>query len=150
MIPIARSGFLVAIFMCMSAIANARESVPIVDSENNAIPMVGGKELTLEAVANAIKAGGASQQYPWVPTGNSPGEMELTTLVRGKHTAVVKVTYDTKTYSIRYASSVNLNYKTKKDTKTKKEVPLIHPAYNDWVQQLKAAIDFEFKKLAAA
>jgi hypothetical protein len=137
---IRRSIFL-AIMMCLAGTADARTSVPIVNLENNAIVTSSGKEPALDAVAQAIKAAGASQVYNWTASGESPGVLQLSTLVRGKHTVVVNVTFDTRTYSIRYSSSINMNYKAKDG----KEI--IHPFYNTWTQDLKQGIDAELKKL---
>lgn len=136
-----RSSIFLAIMMCLAGTAEARSSVPIVNLENNAIVTSSGKEPTLDAVAQAIKAAGASQVYTWTVSEDTPGVMKLTTFVRAKHTVVVTVTYDTKVYSILYASSINMNYKAKDG----KEV--IHPFYNTWTQDLKKGIDAELKKL---
>ena len=131
------------LLLAIAGIAQATRSVAIVNLENNAIVGSGGKELTLGAVAQAIRVAGASQPYPWTASGDSPGTLQLTTVVRGKHTVVINVTFDTKTYSIRYASSINLNYKKK----AKDGTEIIHPNYNVWVAQLRHAIDTELRKL---
>lgn len=136
-----RTSMLLAILLCITGTAHARASVPIMNLENNAIVTSSGKELTLEAIAQAIRAAGASQPYPWTASGESPGVVQLTTLVRGKHTVVVNVTFDTRTYSINYVSSIDMNYKVKNGKE------LIHPFYNNWVQELRQGIDAELNKL---
>jgi hypothetical protein len=136
-----RKSVILVLLLGMAGVVQARESVPIVNLENNTIVASSGKEPALEAVAQAIRAAGASQAYPWTPSGETPGVLQLTTFVRNKHTVVVNVTFDTKTYSIRYASSMNMNYQSKDG----KEI--IHPFYNKWVALLKQGIDAELHKL---
>ncbi|MEQ1801090.1 MAG: hypothetical protein ABL989_04145 [Gammaproteobacteria bacterium] len=136
-----RSGIFIALLFGMVGLAQARGSVPITDPENNPVVSSDNKELSIEAVGQAIRAAGASQGYPWTASGDQPGKLQLTTLVRNKHTVVVDVTYDAKTYSIRYANSVNMNYKVSSGK------ALIHPNYNVWVSELKQAIDAELRKL---
>lgn len=121
--------------------AHARSSVPIVNVENAAIVTASGQVPSLEAVATAIRTAGASQGYPWTASGDSAGKLVLTTIVRHKHTVVINVTFDTKTYSIHYDNSVNMNFKKKKYSE------VIHPNYNVWVSQLRQAMEAEFLKL---
>lgn len=120
--------------------AHARGSVPIVNLEGNAIVTPDGREFTLEEVARRIRDAAAAQQYSWAVTSSEPGKLQLSTLVRGKHTVVVDVTFDATTYSIKYSSSINMNYESKKGRE------LIHPFYNKWVQQLKQGIDMQMRK----
>jgi len=121
--------------------AHARGSVPIVNVENAAIVAASGQAPSLEAVSAAIHKAGASQGYPWTVSGESAGQLVLTTIVRHKHTVVVNVTFDTKTFSIHYGNSVNMNYKKKKYGE------VIHPNYNVWISQLRQAMEAEFTKL---
>ncbi|MSR09722.1 MAG: hypothetical protein EXR82_09435 [Gammaproteobacteria bacterium] len=136
-----RNGIIFVVLLGIASFAQARGSVVLINLENNSIITSSGKEPTLDAVAQAIRAAGASQAYPWTPSGERPGMLQLTTLVRNKHTVVVNVTFDAKTYSIRYSSSINMNYQGK-DGKG-----IIHPFYNKWVAQLKDSIDAELRKL---
>ncbi len=135
-----RNGIIFLILLGITGLAQARGSVVLINLENNSIITSSGKEPTLDAVAQAIRAAGAGQAYPWTASGETPGVLQLTTLVRNKHTVVVNVTFDARTYSIRYSSSINMNYQGK-DGKG-----IIHPFYNKWVAQLKAGIDAEFQK----
>ena len=136
-----RNGIIFVVLLGMAGLAEAKRTEFLVNLENNTILTSSGKEPPIDAVAQAIRAAGASQAYPWTPSGERPGVLQLTTLVRNKHTVVVNVTFDAKTYSIRYASSINMNYQGK-DGKG-----IIHPFYNKWVAQLKEGIDAELQKL---
>jgi len=112
----------------------------LVNLENNPIQTSDGNALSLDSIAQRIRDAGAAQKYPWVASGTEPGKLQLATVVRGKHTVAVDVTFEVKAYSIRYASSINMNYKTQDGRE------LIHPFYNQWVQQLKQGIDMALKR----
>jgi hypothetical protein len=88
-------------------------------------------ERTLEAVEEAILRGAADKG--WAITKRSPGEMEATLHVRGKHTVVVAIPYTTESFSINYVRSVGMNYKDGK----------IHPNYHRWVENLRQSINVE-------
>ena len=66
----------------------------------------------------------------WQMNANAPGKITGTLNVR-KHTAVVEIPYSSRSYSINYKSSVNLN----------EEEGQIHNNYNGWVRNLAKAID---------
>lgn len=138
-----RSGIILVLLLGISGLAEAKRTEFLVNLENNSIITGSGNEPALDAVAQAIRAAGASQAYPWTASGRAPGTLQLTTFVRNKHTVVVNVTFDAKTYSIRYASSINMNYKALTSIGQEQ----IHPFYNDWVAALKKGIDAELKKL---
>ena len=88
-----------------------------------------GKELTMEQVQKAIVEAGLSLR--WIMTPDKPGHILGTQNARS-HTAVVDINYTTKSYSITYKDSVNLNYNADKQT--------IHAAYSGWVQNRDNAI----------
>ena len=90
-------------------------------------PVTGTKAVKMEDVEMAIKRAGAGLGWQIVPKG--PGKAEGILVLRD-HKAVVDITYDTKTYSILYKDSTNLQY----DGKT------IHSNYNGWIQNLDKAI----------
>ena len=80
---------------------------------------------------------GAGQVYSSMKglCGSKPsgkGRVSGTLLVR-EHTAMIDVDHDTKTYTIRYRDSVNLNAKD----------GAIHPNYNSWIQNLDRNIRAE-------
>jgi len=68
-----------------------------------------------------------------------PGKITGTLRLR-THTAVVNVIYDTSKYSIRYQSSIDLDYNAEKGTN--------HKNYNGWIQNLDAAIQRELANLS--
>ena len=138
-----RNGIIFVVLLGMAGLAEAKRTEFLVNLENNTILTSSGKEPPIDAVAQAIRAAGASQAYPWTASDGASGGLQLTTLVRNKHTVVINVTFDTKTYSIRYASSINMNYKNMASIGKEN----IHPFYNDWVALLKQGIDAELRKL---
>ena len=85
------------------------------------------KPATMESVQNAIVQAGLGLGWRMEPKapGAITGVLDLRT-----HHAVVDVTYDTKTYSIKYKDSTNLGYDGKN----------IHNNYNGWVENLDKAI----------
>ena len=85
------------------------------------------KAVSMADVETAIRRAGHGLGWQIVPQG--PGKAEGTLVLRD-HLAVVDITYDIKSYSIRYKDSSNLQY----DGKT------IHSNYNGWIQNLDKAI----------
>jgi hypothetical protein len=82
---------------------------------------------SLADVTKAITRAGVGLGWQMKPI--APGKMEGTLLIRD-HKAVVDITYDLKTYSIRYKDSTNLNY----------DGTNIHRNYNGWITNLDKAI----------
>lgn len=85
------------------------------------------KAVSMADVEMAIRRAGHGLGWQINPQG--PGKAEGILVLRD-HRAVVDITYDTKSYSITYKDSSNLNY----DGKT------IHSNYNGWIQNLDKAI----------
>ena len=92
------------------------------------------KAVSMADVEAAIRRAGQGLGWQIVPQG--PGKAEGTLVLRD-HRAVVDITYDTKSYSIKYKDSSNLQY----DGKT------IHSNYNGWIQNLDKAISKELLAL---
>jgi hypothetical protein len=82
---------------------------------------------SMDDIGKAIQRAGAG--LGWQMQQVRPGQI-VGTLALRDHKAVVDVTYDPKTYSIKYKDSTNLNY----DGST------IHNNYNGWIQNLDKAI----------
>lgn len=99
------------------------------------IPLVrnDGSAMTTEQVKKSIIAG-ASLISGWSVKDEGPGKLTLTLVVRNKHTAVIAVNYDNKGYSIKYVSSINLDYAVDDG----KEV--IHHNYTRWINNLMLSI----------
>src|SRR5258707_816185 len=71
----------------------------------------------------------------WRVQSETPSRMELSLLVREKHTARVEVTYLGVGYVIRYLGSENLLYEENAPT-SKGSARAIHANYNAWVREL--------------
>ena len=112
-------------------IQNAQFGSPTYASSSN---------LTLDDYERAIIRAGA--QRGWTFERVEPGHLIGTVVVRGRHTAVVDVTFTTESYSITYNSSRNLNH----DSATGE----IHSNYNSWVENLRGDIQREVQTLRAS
>lgn len=125
---------LVLLLACLVILLpGCRKGVPIQDF-SSPMPLV--EKQPDRAVAAAIIRGGAMTGWEITPV--RPGIMTGTLVVRGKHTAVVEITYDKTQYSIKYKNSINLEQTA--DGK-------IHPNYNKWVATLDANIRRELANL---
>ena len=102
-----------------------RGNLPVNDIAS--APITTPRPATLEDVQKAIIRAGAGLGWQMVPRG--PGKVEGTLNVR-EHRAVVDVSFDAKTYSIKYKDSTNLNY----------DGTSIHAQYNTWINNLDKAI----------
>jgi len=86
-----------------------------------------GKAMTAAQVRSAIMAAGAALGWQMADAG--PGKLVGTLNLR-THQAVVDIPYSSKSYSIVYRSSQNLNEAN----------GTIHTNYNGWVQNLDRGI----------
>ncbi|HEX9184477.1 MAG TPA: hypothetical protein VF876_14575 [Burkholderiales bacterium] len=93
----------------------------------NQAPVTTARPISMSDVEQAIRQAGASLGWQMVPKG--PGNIEGTLILR-EHRAVVDIKYDTKTYSIKYKDSSNLQY----------DGASIHKNYNGWIQNLDNGI----------
>lgn len=93
----------------------------------NQAQIVASRPVSMSDVEQTIRQAGASLGWQMVPRG--PGNIEGTLILRD-HRAVVDIRYDTRTYSIKYKDSSNLNY----------DGTNIHSNYNGWVQRLDNTI----------
>lgn len=89
---------------------------------------------SLDEVGQAIQRAGVS--LGWQMKLTKPGHI-LGTLNLRTHVAVVDVNYSTKSYSIKYKDSTELNY----------DGTNIHPNYNSWVQNLDQRIRAQLSAL---
>lgn len=72
----------------------------------------------------------AAGKRHWMLVDGEPGKLVATLLVRGKHKAVVDISYSQQSFSVVYRDSENLNYDGQQ----------IHNAYNRWVKDLVFSI----------
>lgn len=93
----------------------------------NQAPIATTRAVSMSEVEQTIRQAGAGLGWQMVPKG--PGIIEGTLILRD-HRAVVDIKYDTKTYSIKYKDSSNLQY----------DGTNIHSNYNGWVQRLDNTI----------
>ena len=75
-----------------------------------------------------------SERKGWHVYNITDSQIEAEIRVRGKHYAAVTIPYDANGFSIRYKASDNLLYDNSGTQ------PIIHHNYNNWVENLKAAI----------
>ena len=121
----------VALFVCVifMALIGCRGGGQIYNVTDAPITTATGKAVTLEQVTKAIVEAGAGLN--WTMAVVKPGQIVATLYIR-RHTAVVDIPYNTKTYSILYKDSTNLKYDAEKQT--------IHENYRAWIQNLDNAI----------
>ncbi|MEX0759016.1 MAG: hypothetical protein WD100_05505 [Tistlia sp.] len=122
------------------ALAGCRATVPVKNVDGavyGPITASPGTQLTLDDYERAIIRAGSERN--WIFERAGPGHLVGTNNVRGKHTAVVDVTFDTESFSIDYKDSSNLKWDSSKRT--------IHPNYNAWVDLLKADIQAEIQRM---
>jgi len=123
-----------------AATAIARDSAPIVNYDNVPVATGSGKPASAQAVGVAISNAAASGKRVWNVQRTAPDKMRATYTVR-QHTIVVDIGYSEKAYSIRYAASDNMKYGEVNGQQ------VIHPFYNNWVDELKRGISAELSKL---
>ncbi|MEQ1793232.1 MAG: hypothetical protein ABL970_03490 [Nitrospira sp.] len=122
------SAFAVACLMIVM-VAGCRGAGQIYNIKEAPVATATGKELTMDQVQKAIVEAGLGLK--WIMAPDKPGHILGTQNARS-HTAVVDIAYTTKSYSITYKDSVNLNYNADKQT--------IHQAYQGWITNLDNAI----------
>ncbi len=93
-----------------------------------------GRPVTMAEVEQAIARAGAA--LGWRTHLAEPGLIVASYRWRG-YTAVVQVAFGTKTFSITYRNSANLNY----------DGTNIHRTYNDWIRRLETSIRAQLRTL---
>ena len=96
-------------------------------------PLYAPEGASLERIKKGIIRAGYYRD--WEITEVGPRHLEAKVVVRGKHTAIVDIYFDRKSFSIVYKDSKNLNY----------DGESIHSNYNQWVQSLKKDIQKEMR-----
>ena len=95
------------------------------------------RKLTQTDYKNAIIRAGAQRGWTFQDAG--PGHLIGNLAVRGKHFASVDIFYDTKSFTINYKNSQNLDYNPANGT--------IHRNYNSWVTNLRQDIQSEVARM---
>jgi hypothetical protein len=116
------------VLMAAAALAVAGcTTAAIYNVDNAPITVQPDKTVTMNDVQMAImRAGGA---LGWQITPDNPGHLTGRLALR-THVAVVDIRHDTKSYSIKYRDSTNLQA----------EGGNIHKNYNGWIQNLEKGI----------
>jgi hypothetical protein len=137
----------VALFLgVLSTTAVAQRAlVPIVDYKDISVATSSGKPLTVEQVKDQIVAAGKKLNWDMAFTANN--DVVGTLNVRNKHTISVDISVSPEKYSIKYRGSHNMKYRATPDRVDVPDGPVIHPAYNQWVQTLNSEIQAELRKL---
>jgi hypothetical protein len=92
---------------------------------------ISGKHNNVDVEKSIIRAGAV---LGWKMKKVGKGHLVATLHLRS-HVAVVDITFNDKTYSIKYKDSQNLNY----------DGTNIHSNYNGWIQNLDRAIQTQFQ-----
>lgn len=102
---------------------------PLIRNIQSQPVQVNAKNYTETQVKSAIISAGAG--LGWIITEAGPGKLTGKIDVRNKHTAVIDISYDKKSYSINYVSSLGLE----------SDGTTIHQNYNRWIANLEKAIN---------
>jgi uncharacterized lipoprotein YajG len=127
---------LIAVFLAVAALvfAGCSTTQPIHNVQSSPIILPPGKTVTQQEVTTAIMRAGTRLGWQMQPEG--PGKLSGRIALR-THTAVINVEHDTKSYSIKYRDSTNLDAKD----------GMIHKNYNGWIQNLDKNIRAELTLL---
>ncbi len=123
----------VLLLIMLSLVLVACKSTPILNIDND--PFNAKSNITMDEVTAGIKRAGNG--LGWRMAEKKPGLIEGTLFLR-THMAKVDITYNTKTYSIHYKDSTNLDHQKSSASYDGQEV--IHSNYNGWIQNLSNAI----------
>jgi len=121
---------LTAILVAM--IAGCR-TAPIYNVSDAAVVVAPSTQASMDNVKTAILRAG--NRLGWQMTDTSPGVITARISLRN-HTATAEIKYNTKTYSIRYLDSTNLDATGGN----------IHKNYNGWIENLDREIRAELLK----
>ena len=131
--------FAVALMLGAGEASAQRQAVPIVNHVDIVIDRGSAPPLSAQQVRQAIISAPAPRKWEFSDAG--PGRLVATLVVRGKHTVVTDITYGPARYSIVYRDSTNMKYGPGPEGKG-----VIHPFYNQWVDELRDAIRTQLAK----
>jgi hypothetical protein len=118
-----------------------RLPVPIVNHDDIVVQRASGQPATAADVRKAIVAAADATGRKWAISEPTPGQMVATYHVR-THTVVTEVRYSGSEFSVRYSDSINMKYAPGGPSGT----GVIHPFYNQWVQDFVQAVRLELNK----
>lgn len=140
--------------------AHARPTVPVINHLDVPVMTSSGNPVTADQVRDTIAK--AAEKKGWAVMRSPNSELLSAKLVvRNKHTIIVSISYSAERFSIKYQDSINMNYSlsdgpqntgsymqyTETASGTPAGTPLIHPFYNNWVNDLLKSISEELKVL---
>ena len=134
---------LAAVLSLAAAQAGAqRLPVPIVNHDAVTVQRASGQPATAEDVRQAILAAAGATGRKWAISEPTPGRMLATYHVR-THTVVTEVLYSGSQFSVRYSDSINMKYAPGGPSGS----GVIHPFYNQWVQDFVQAVRLELNRI---
>lgn len=117
-----------------------RLPVPIVNHENVVVAGAPGRQLAAADVRKAILVAAEATGRKWSVAEAGPGRLVATYQVR-THTVTTEIRYTDTQFSVTYGGSINMKYGPGADGKG-----VIHPFYNQWVQEFVQAIRSELAR----
>jgi hypothetical protein len=117
-----------------------RLPVPIVNHDTIVVERGSSQPATADDVRQAITAAAVATGRKWTLVEPTPGRLLATYQVR-THTVVTEIRYSATHFSVAYSDSINMKFGPGPDGKG-----VIHPFYNQWVQEFIQAIRAELKK----
>lgn len=108
-------------------------TAPIYNVSDSTVVVAAGSQASMDNVKTAILRAG--NRLGWQMTDTAPGVITARISLRN-HTASAEIKYNTKTYSIRYLDSTNLDATGGN----------IHKNYNGWIENLDREIRAELLK----
>ncbi len=109
---------------------------PVKSITGQSVVSVSDKAVSKDLVRNAIIKAGVHRG--WVMKEVKDGVIKGEVTVR-KHYAVIEITYDAESYSIKYVDSTGLDYDPSMHT--------IHRQYNNWITYLDRSIQVYLNRL---
>ncbi|HRE19003.1 MAG TPA: hypothetical protein PLW86_18360 [Rhodocyclaceae bacterium] len=123
-----------ALMFSLSAEAS-RDPVPMSNFENVSLEAPSGKALGMSDIRTAIVR--AASKQAWTLVDAAPGKLTATLNVNGKHMVIVDIVYSVEKFSVIYVDSMGIK------AGVHEGVPVIHPSYNRWLQNLVNGIRLE-------
>ena len=120
------------ILIILTVFLTACKSAPILNINDDQFE---AQNKTMDEVTQGIKLAGAG--LGWRMEKIKPGLIVATLYLR-THMAKVNISYNTKSYSINYKDSTNLDYQQNSSNHDGQDA--IHSNYNGWIQNLSNAI----------
>ena len=132
--PLKVNTFILSIFLMLTGCERLR---PVHQVQSKPLP-VQAESLSLSQIETRITKAGSS--LGWLMKSIKPGEIRGT-MRRGRHSAVVKIEYDTRTYDILYHSSDRMSEGIGFHETRYEGQKVIHKRFNKYVKNLDRQIE---------